>query len=128
MSLGARLKEERTLLRLSQTDFGGLCGVTRQTQRLYEKGDRAPDSNYLATIAKAGADVLYIITGQHGPSGAGEMLPNTEHRQKNGGEERLKPDESALLENYRHLSRRNQEIIREMSAALAQRESGDTVV
>jgi transcriptional regulator with XRE-family HTH domain len=39
------------------------CGVGRQAQVRYEAGERSPDGNYLAAIAKAGADVNYILTG-----------------------------------------------------------------
>ena len=31
---------------------------------LYEAGERSPDAAYLAAIAAAGADVLYILTGE----------------------------------------------------------------
>lgn len=35
----------------------------------YEAGKRAPDANYMAAIATAGADVLYILTGsREGPA------------------------------------------------------------
>ncbi|NNJ83624.1 MAG: helix-turn-helix domain-containing protein [Gammaproteobacteria bacterium] len=116
MPIGERLKEERNRLGLNQTDFGKLCCVTRQTQRLYEKGERTPDSKYLAAIAKVGADILYIVTGERNAVSV---------RRLEGGEERLKPDEAVLLDNYRHLSGRNREIIQKTSAALAQREQDE---
>ena len=49
---------------MTQEDFGALAGITRKTQRLYEAGERAPDVAYLAAIAAAEADVLYVVTGQ----------------------------------------------------------------
>ena len=64
MTFGARLKEERGRLGLTQSLFASHGGVVKFTQINYEKGERHPDSAYLAAIAAAGADVLYILTGQ----------------------------------------------------------------
>lgn len=65
VSFGERLREERLRLNLSQTAFGATAGVTKKSQMLYEAGERSPDGVYLAAIAAAGADVLYILTGSH---------------------------------------------------------------
>lgn len=68
--IGARLREVREALELSQTEFAqiaetaGVPGATRQSQAKYEKGLAMPGAAYLAAIAAAGADVLYILTGQ----------------------------------------------------------------
>ena len=68
--IGWRLKEVREALGLSQTEFAqiaeraGVPGATRQSQAKYEKGLATPGAAYLAAIAAAGADVLYILTGQ----------------------------------------------------------------
>lgn len=64
MSIGDRLKAERERLALNQTAFGELGGVKKLAQINYENGSRSPDAHYLEAIASAGADVLYIITGQ----------------------------------------------------------------
>lgn len=53
--------------------------VAKSTYCNYEAGKRAPDALALAHLAQAGADVLYILTGQRA-AGA------------------LAPDEAALLE------------------------------
>lgn len=63
-SVGARLREERERLGYSQESFAALAQASRPTQFNYESDKRAPDSNYLVAIAAAGADVLYILTGQ----------------------------------------------------------------
>ena len=60
-----RLKTERENLGLSQQALADRLGISLRSQQNYEKGDRNPDSAYLAAIAAAGADVLYILTGQH---------------------------------------------------------------
>ena len=59
-----RLREVREALGLSQQALAERCGITARSQRNYESGERHPDSAYLAAIAAAGADVLYILTGQ----------------------------------------------------------------
>lgn len=57
---------------MSQSDLAEIAGIegakgaTRQSQALYEKGERMPDAAYLAAIAKAGIDVKYVITGSRG--------------------------------------------------------------
>ena len=68
-----RLRTERERLELSQQGLAEKCGVTARSQRNYESGERNPDSAYLAAIAAAGADVLYILTGQR--SGVAAAAP-----------------------------------------------------
>ena len=68
-----RLCTERERLELSQQGLAEKCGVTARSQRNYESGERNPDSVYLAAIAAAGADVLYILTGQR--SGVAAAAP-----------------------------------------------------
>lgn len=79
-----RLKEERKRLGLNQDEFAALGGVKKGAQFNYENGSRAPDSNYLAAVAAAGVDVLYLLTGEHAPSA-------------------LPADEQELLIGYRNL-------------------------
>ena len=64
MGIGERLFAERERLGLSQEAMGAAGGVRKQAQLLYEKDERHPDTRYLTAIAAAGADVLYILTGQ----------------------------------------------------------------
>ena len=64
MNISDRLREERERLGLNQVEFGSIGGVKKLAQINYEKGERHPDSAYLAAIAAAGADVLYILTGE----------------------------------------------------------------
>jgi len=56
---------ERERLGLSQEALGEIGGVKKLAQINYEKGKRHPDSEYLAAIAAAGIDVLYVLTGQN---------------------------------------------------------------
>ena len=80
-----RLREVRKLSGLSQATFGALGSVSPETQLNYEKGTRKPDSAYLAALASQGMDVLYILTGERIPRGAGA----------------LSESEAALLARYR---------------------------
>ncbi|UQY37315.1 helix-turn-helix transcriptional regulator [Pseudomonas fulva] len=63
-TIGERLREERDRLDLSQTAFAELGGVQKRAQINYEKDDRHPDAGYLAAIAAANVDVLYVLTGE----------------------------------------------------------------
>ena len=69
MSIGARLKSERLRLGLSQAASGGIGGIEVNTQGLYESGKRMPRADYLALIALAGVDVLFVVTGNHSQNG-----------------------------------------------------------
>lgn len=68
MTVGARLKQERTRLGRSQTDFASLAGVKKGTQISWEKDASSPTAQALVAFSDAGADVLYILTGKHLPS------------------------------------------------------------
>ena len=59
-----RLREQREALGLSQQALAEKCNISARSQRNYESGERLPDAGYLAALAAAGADVLYILTGQ----------------------------------------------------------------
>lgn len=99
-SIGGRLLEERERLGLSQPKLAELCGVTMRSQRNYEKDERQPDALYLAALATAGVDVLYVITGQHG----GVLL---------------NPQETALLDNFRNSSLEARDHIKATSDAFS---------
>ena len=60
---GARLREERQRLGLTQDAFGGEAGVTRLTQSKYEKGESSPNVHYLTLIEEMAADINYLLTG-----------------------------------------------------------------
>ncbi len=73
MDIGTRLREERERLGMTQEGFGQAGGVLKRALIRYEKGERMPDATFLAAIAAAGADVLYILTGVR--SGAAAAAP-----------------------------------------------------
>jgi transcriptional regulator with XRE-family HTH domain len=61
--IGSRLKLERKRLELSQQELGAIGGIEANAQGLYERGKRFPNAGYLSSIAKAGVDILFVITG-----------------------------------------------------------------
>ena len=105
--MGVRLKEIREALALSQTEFAqiagnaGVPGATRQSQAKYEKGLATPSAAYLAAIAAAGADVLYILTGQRTEGTASD------------------PAEQVLLDSYRRCGAQARQHLIQTAALLA---------
>ncbi|XUK66218.1 Transcriptional regulator [Pseudomonas yamanorum] len=59
-----RLREERTRLGLTQAELAFRGGVKVNAQNIYERGLRVPNALYLAAVATAGVDVLYVLTGR----------------------------------------------------------------
>jgi len=111
MSFGSRLREERIRLGLTQEALGKIGGVRKQAQLHYEKDERKPDSDYLAAVAEAGVDILYLVTGERSrPVPPKYVAP---------------PDEEWLMDAYRHSSAEVRAVIMgaTKAAALAARES-----
>lgn len=64
-NFGKRLRAERERIDKTQTELGAVGGVQKNTQHNYEADKRQPDAAYLAAIATAGVDILYVLTGVH---------------------------------------------------------------
>jgi transcriptional regulator with XRE-family HTH domain len=64
MSFGSRLAEERKRLGLKQAEFAALVGTDVPKQSLYENDRRELRADYLARLADAKVDVIYVLTGQ----------------------------------------------------------------
>jgi transcriptional regulator with XRE-family HTH domain len=64
MGFGARLAEERKRLGLKQAEFAAKVGTDVPKQSLYENDHRELRAAYLAGVADAGVDVLYVLTGR----------------------------------------------------------------
>jgi transcriptional regulator with XRE-family HTH domain len=101
IDIGARLREEREALGKSQSEIAaiaaaaGVPGTTRQSQARYEKGLQMPSAAYLAAIATAGIDVLYILTGNN------QEVTDQSNRATSPD---LPADEQLLLDAYRGLN------------------------
>ena len=108
ISIGERLREQRELMGKSQTEFAliavaaGVPGATRQSQAKYEKGLASASAAYMAAIAAAGVDVMYVLTGQRSKS----VTPAMSRRA------------AALIDNYENTDEAGKKII-EGTAALA---------
>lgn len=103
-SFHIRLREERKRLAFSQEQMAAAGGVQRNTQSLYERGERKPDIEYLAGIAKAGADILFIITGERMP-----LKSST-----------LSIKESSLIDSYRAAAEEGRKALEATGTAVAQ--------
>ena len=101
---GDRLREERLRLGFKkQEDLAQIGGVNRNTQGSYEKGERNPDSAYLAAVAAVGVDVLYVVTGVRATQAAAGL---DEH-------------EAQLLEAFRNMPKQQQEAFLLLSSSIA---------
>ncbi|HDZ10046.1 helix-turn-helix domain-containing protein [Pseudohongiella sp.] len=63
VEIAGRIKEERERLGYLQPEFAAQGAVARNSQSRYELGNGSPSADYLARIARLGADVQYIVTG-----------------------------------------------------------------
>jgi transcriptional regulator with XRE-family HTH domain len=108
MSFGTRLAEERKRLGLKQAEFAGLVGTDVPKQSLYENDRRELRADYLARLADAEVDIVYILTGRHSE---GDWL----------GEEA-----SELLCAYISLPEEMRQALEDLARSLRQQFSGDS--
>ena len=111
MPIGKRLREERERLGLSQPAFAAVAGTTKQTLFSWETGKTAPDGFQLEALATAGADVLYILTGQ-----------------RSSAQPAADAAEQVLLDSYRRCSSQARQNLIQTAALLAAGLSGTTGV
>ncbi len=64
VEVGARLREQRELLGMSQADFGAMADVTRGSQAEYELGKRPFSASYIIAVQARGVDMNYVLTGK----------------------------------------------------------------
>lgn len=103
MTIGARLREERSRLGVSQTELAVACGIAKNTQLNYEKDERSPDAKYLAAVEALGMDVYYVLVGKRFPVSA----------------DGLSPLELEMLSYLKELSDYDKESLRRMAYAMA---------
>jgi transcriptional regulator with XRE-family HTH domain len=102
--IGGRIKEERKNLGYqNQAALAEKLNVSLGSVHNYESGKRSPDAEFLSRFAEAGADVLYVLTGQHA----------------SGTEYVLSPDEAALLDNFRAIPPARKFSLIDVASALA---------
>lgn len=88
---------------MTQEQAAALVGLSREHWGRCERGALVPGGEVLVALAMAGADVHYLLTGNR------LALPDLP----------LKPDEAALLDNYRHSPKDQRDLLRQTSAAFA---------
>lgn len=62
--IGARIREERNKLQMTQPEFAEIAGVSKRTVIDWEKDASAPNAVQLSALSEAGFDVNYVITGK----------------------------------------------------------------
>lgn len=60
----SRLRLARRQLGLTQTDFAAIGSVSLNSQGKYEAGLTEPSASYFASLAAAGVDVHWLLTGR----------------------------------------------------------------
>ncbi|WP_241213211.1 helix-turn-helix transcriptional regulator [Comamonas testosteroni] len=66
MGISARIQEERKRLGLTQEAAAEKMGATKRSVINWEGGASLPGAEALAQFSLAGADVLYVLTGERG--------------------------------------------------------------
>lgn len=61
---GERIRQERSRLGLSQSEFATLINKQKMAVFRYEKGERVMGQDDLEALHTAGVDVYYLITGE----------------------------------------------------------------
>jgi transcriptional regulator with XRE-family HTH domain len=89
MGISLRLQEERRRLGLTQEALAEKLAATKRSVINWEGGAALPGAEVLSRYAAAGADVLYILTGQRI---GGASAPEPEHALSQG--------DRVLLENF----------------------------
>jgi transcriptional regulator with XRE-family HTH domain len=111
--VGARVRDRRILLGLTQHQVADLIGVTYQQEHKYEKGINRVAAGRLYNIAQAlGVDVSYFFEGLQTP---GRLVPSAQQRML-----------LDLARNYLGIPVRAQrEAIVALARALAEGKNGD---
>lgn len=108
---------------MNQTEFAALAGVRKRAQINYEAGERAPDANYLAAIAAAGADVAYILTGE--PAGTASNAKTLSHSPEGKVLLEVTIQEKAHIENLRECEKEDRDAIGRMALRSAKAQHTD---
>ena len=97
-SIGARLRQERLRLGLTQVAIAAVGGVATNAQHAYESGKRMPRADYLAEIGQCGVDLVYVCLGRRTPT----------------AQETLTVMEAAVVKAYRALGELDQRAIEQV--------------
>jgi len=103
LNIAERIKEERERLGLSQSKFGSIAGVSKQTVITWEKGNTSPTAVQLNEMSSFGLDAMYVLLGR-----------------RTIAVQSLTVRETCMLENYRALAEEDKAAMQRVSHALAQ--------
>lgn len=62
--IGARLKEIRETMEMTQAAFAQRFGLSSRTAQSYERGDTYPSGELLAALAEQGVDINLLLAGR----------------------------------------------------------------
>lgn len=85
---------------MKHADFAKAGGVGTSTYSNYSSGEREPKASFLRAIHEAGADVIYILTGQRMPLGVCQERASytpAERAAENIRDMKLSADDAALI-------------------------------
>lgn len=106
-NVGVRVKKVREDAGLNQRDFAARLNVSNGAVSQVESGKTMPGGEFLLRMYQEfGTDITWLLVGV-----VTGNIPVQE----------LRPDEEALLDNYRNTPKEQQKIIKETSAAFAKR-------
>lgn len=93
-TLGSRFKQEREKLEMSQSALAEELGLSREMVGKYERNIAQPGADTAAALYKLGFDVLYMLTGDRGPTES-ELKIIEKHR----AEKKALEDQQAFIDN-----------------------------
>lgn len=106
IELGKRVLQIRGAAGLNQREFAARLGTSSGYISSVESGKTMPGGDFLLRLHQEfGTDVTWLLTGRN----ASGSVPTPT----------LAPDEAALLDNYRHSPKDQQDILKATSAAFA---------
>lgn len=111
MDISTRLQEERKRLGLTQEAVAAQLGATKRSVINWEGGAALPGAEVLARYAAAGADVLYVLTGE-----------------RSSAQPAHDAAEQVLLDSYRRCSPQARQNLIQTAALLAAGLPGNTGV
>lgn len=127
-SLFERIKEERKRLRLTQQQVANSASVTRETWSRYESGKISPGTDVWIALAKAGADINYIITGERIIIEAFDEILSDSVAENQGSYDvdlKLTKRELALISYFRKVNEETKQSIENVAKLLVQKKNTD---
>ncbi|MFT4190750.1 MAG: helix-turn-helix transcriptional regulator [Comamonas sp.] len=111
--IGARLKEERERLGLSQAEMAALGDTKPRTYQDWERGIAVVSTEFLSVVAmKIAVDLMYVLTGARSPQVLAVRPAPAATRD-------LSPEHEALLDNYDNADDEGRDAARRVLIALS---------